>query len=468
MLGRKLSVLLVACLVLTSIAPVQAQSESTGIDQKCLTNQYMPDAEWGSIRAEISRPNGSKDTVRISYHAKNIPDEFFLELPEEVNLTRQSGFNRDGRKLRYSGGESPFVEYRLRGESGYWYSSTSHTWTYAPLPDHLNVRANYEVKGAGTAGEDFVYLGNYTKHTFEQGCHTVSLVVSNESEIKPGTEEVFHSLRYASSELDVGHRYDDTRIVVIPGQPDPSADGRNYGDESWVTSRGLRNAEVTELVIHEYVHSRQRFAGSGTADTVWFTEATASFYQLKYGYETGAVSASKYNDALENGSSISAELGNSSTWPSRWTEYRRGFTYIAILNEKMLEASEGEYSIEDLIRGVNSRANGSTPVILQRGLLLDRIERNTNSSVAHWANESISSTGKMDYSAAKVEEPGPITILESQLKQRILDKPLSSAFMWFMMGALLMFAVCDIASSRIWGRPEEEENANEKESNQND
>lgn len=416
----------------------------TDNQKNCLQVNDIRHASWPTIRAEAAQLENTTDTIRITYYGENIPKEFFVDIPSEVNLTEKHGFNLERGEYRYNGADTPYIEYRLTGEDSYWDSARAEDWTFAPLPYHANVDTKFNTSHVGVVGDHHLLLGNYTEYTTSLGCHEISLIVSNSSNMDAKPHEVLNALRYSAENLDVGHRYDHVRIFAIPGRPDPSAAGKASGNEAWITTQDIGYTNISSLAIHEYVHTRQAFDAAGLQEMVWFTEATASYYQHRFTYETGGISAQRYNKLLKNGSEINAELGNQSTWSAENTEYRRGFAYVAVLDQKLKTATNGSYSVEKLIRDINNKPSTSGQIMVQRELFIDRIRNNTGIATANWANASIDANSSFNHASATVAEPSMINQVASLFTERVREDPIGGMSVVLLIGLSFGIAFKDI------------------------
>lgn len=449
----------VLLLVVSSVAGADSTNHTEKPSEQCIDSGDRPNTNWDTIQAQVSRPNNSSDKVRISYSDRSIPPEFFLNIPREANLTDRRGFEYDRGELRYTGGNDPYVEYRLRGESSYWRSSEASEWTFAPLPNHYNVRLKYSTKGAGVVGDTYAYLGNHSKYETALGCHKISLIVSSSSDMDTHPGDVLSALRYSAENLDVGHRYDVSRLFLIPGRPDPTVGGKATKNEAWVTTRVPEHSNVSSLAIHEYVHTRQRFGASGIQGMLWFTEGSASYYEIKFGYETGAINASYYNYRLRNGSSIEAALDNRSTWPNENTKYTRGLAYVAILDQKLINSTGGNYSVEALIREINNESDVQSYNIRQRQFIR-RIQNNSDASTAEWANKSLSSDSEFNYEIATISEKSELDKFTEKVSSKVVAEPFGALLFAFVLGAATMVLIYDISRNNS-NSPEEGEDTGE-------
>lgn len=448
-------VLICGLLFVPAIAAGQGLAAEDRGDE-CIKADNSPASSWPIIRAQVTQPANSSDTIRIIYLADDIPDSFFVDLPSDTNLTRKHGFKLDRGEYRYNGADRPFIEYRLETDDGYRRSANAINWTFAPVPSHYNAEVLFDASPVGVVGDQFLLIGNYSQYTTSVGCHQISLIVSDSSRLDSEPHDVMETLQYAAKNLDVGHKYEHVRIFAIPGRPDPSVGGRTSANEAWISTLPVDYPSISSIAVHEYVHTRQAFDAAGISGMLWFTEATASYYELKFSYESGAISGRYYNDRLRNGSELAVRLGDWSTWTSSRVPYRRGFAYVAILDQKLTESTDGDYTLDDLVRGINNKQ--MNPVDVRREPFLERVQNNSNADVTNWANQSIDSDRPFAYSAATVSEKTNDDTAPALFDRRVREDPFGSMSLAFAIGLALGVVFIDWLLNRSDSNEEDRRN----------
>ena len=404
------------------MAATGAVSADSGTSKDCMSSEFS-NSSWTTVQAEVTQPPNTTGVVRINYSSETISSEFIVDTPPNVNVTDKNGFVKDRWEYRYTGSQNPYIKYELPERDFEGFGIQSSQWTLSPLPVHHKVNINYNVVPAGIAGDEFLLLGNYSKYTTTVDCQEISLIVSKSANLKTRPDKILGSLQYTAENLDVGHNYDQVRLFTIPTQPEPEIGGRTSNNEAWITTKDLGFQNITSVAIHEYVHTRQAFDAAGITEMLWFTEASASYYQNKFAYETGAISGSVYNTRLENGSRLNDKLGNQSEWRGKFVQYRRGFAYVAILDHKLKSATNGTYSVEDMMREINRERHNVSSVEIRRDTFISRIHNSSNKTVATWADQAIDSDRTLNYSSAKVERKSLAEIFQDRLEKRLDEDP---------------------------------------------
>jgi len=438
---------IILCMV-ASILPAAAQASQVH-NSGCIASSESVETDFAEIPATVEQAPNRSDVIRITYNRLSSVDRLSVQLPSDVSIVRATGFTNetDAASVKYVGGDQAVLEYRIGTQNGGTQYANGSNWIFAAAPTHIGTGVDLEFKPAGVAGNDFIYIGNYTEYSTVNGCHEISLVNSEAGELSENPDRVINALGYTAKHLDVGHKYGDVTIFATPGFAKPPHPGFAGTSDAWVTKSTLSypNMSHTRMILHEYIHTRQSYNQASVSDTTWITEGSADYLSVKYGIETDAISAERYNHWLSNGSNMNGSLSDRATWESNQVEYRRGGAYLAVLDQKIQTVSNN--SVESVFRLVNSKGGERTHVIIQREMFLDRIENVSSPSVRKWANSSMDSTSPYNISSAKLEtgSNGFLGQLGGQFEKRIAAQPYMGVLIAILLGILLGWLTSDIS-----------------------
>lgn len=427
---RLVAILLVFSLVIPGSAV--AAGTAAGVNPNdCISAEETKSTT--SVSASVIQPQNTTDTIRIAYDLERDGPQFHVDLPTASEVVSKRGFSeKSDSKYVYNGSSDPFIEYRILNDFPRWMPVGTDEWIFAPKPDHSGISVDYAARPNGVVSDRFIYIGNYTSLSATDGCHTVTLVVSESSKSEIDEENIHDSLIYTAEEIDIGHRYEQVTIFAVPRAPDPRYGGAAKRNEAWF--KATQDSQNNSLkAIHEYLHTRSVLDGTGIGGMLWFTEGSINYLAFQMGYERGDITAATFNGLLIEGSEENAVLTNHSTWDSSYTKYSRGTAFVAILDYKLRSATNGSYSIEDMLRQINNIQTDIGVVNIQRERFLDRIENNSNQSVRYWANKSIDSSENFEYEQAKFE-PRYLEHYKNKIAERSGEQPINTLFVWIWIG----------------------------------
>lgn len=414
----------------------------------CLPVHSTAESDVADIRAFVTKSQNHSDAVRITYDTRTLNGGFEVDIPSDVELVKQNGFTFDEseNRYRYSGGESPFIEYRIGvGDEQYQYAS-SNNWIFAPTPTHIDVGVNLHPRPGGVIGSEFLYIGNYTRYTTSTDCHEISMIVAADGNLDTPPNDILKALRFTAAEHDVGHRYEVVRIFVTPGNARPGVDGFARENEAWVTktlSPGSNEIHA-RVFVHEYIHTRQAFGGNELRSMSWFNEGLADYYSYKMMLELGMIPPEQYNQWLTNGSRMDGALMDPATWESRQVGYAKSGAFFAVLDARIQNSSNA--SLEDVVRQINGIGGEESDLLVQRFQLLDAVGNVSTNSTAEWVNMTVTTSGSFAIGLATVEPVDENENLWAPVERRVQEKPLVSLVLAFLMGLLLTELVREVSS----------------------
>jgi hypothetical protein len=225
--------------------------------------------------------------------------------------------------------------------------------------------ASFEVVGERTVlANATLFHGPHTEYerTADDGT-TFRLIIPKGTRLGPPRDRLFDALSGASSILGVGG---ENREVIAVALADPSREmgagaglaGATVGNAFWARA-GSSLSSTRNVWLHEYVHTRQRFADRDR-EMEWFVEASAEYYAARLAYELGLVGELEYEWELKSRRlrTTSSELADPATWERPNVPYRKGALVLASLDAEIRNRTDGARTLEAVFRRLN-RAEGT-------------------------------------------------------------------------------------------------------------
>jgi len=311
----------------------------------------------------------------------DIPSQFTeltLELPEGARVVATSGFTRtaDGTVAWDSNSDPATVTYRIDatvrsaadqpGAEGTYRFADTANWSLVELPsvgdisgrivgDDPEIVRETAIDGPGVAGDRIAFLGSYEERTQTAHGQQFTLVVPEAAALEAEPREIFASVTTASDRLRVGGRDDEVLMIAAPtGDIEWAVRGIQTGDSDfWVRADEPLDTPANNWV-HEYVHTRQDY--SAATDARWITEATATYYAALLTLEADRVEFDRFQRFLaqgENEPQATAVMTDPDTWEN-FANYRKGALVAGDLDRRIRVATDGEASLDTVIRAINS------------------------------------------------------------------------------------------------------------------
>lgn len=238
-----------------------------------------------------------------------------------------------------------------------WRTSTStwSRWVY-PLRQEMRNRTTVTMAEKGTWGGHYLFLGNYTSYSRHQAGQTIRLIVPNAAQLTETPEAILTAVGNTSTELSVGSR-DKVVTMFAVSSPFWLRGEASFRFGEVLVQDTSRLETVNTPWIHEYVHTRQSFDTGPRMS--WFTEASASYFTLRYGRDKEYISRQELEAYFECQPSDSV-LANQSTWQDDSVPYHKGAKVLTTLNQRIQNATDGQKSLEDVMRRINSHPNTIT------------------------------------------------------------------------------------------------------------
>jgi hypothetical protein len=325
--------------------------------------------------------------LRITYDVDST-DNTALKLmgDDQITVTNTYGFSDS---LRWDGQTtSPYIEYQFEtgpvnvtstGVDGFSYYANSR-YVLAPLPRSRDA-VRYSPQEQGIVQGNRVFLGNFQSYERNNGCHTIQLVVPEGVHPRANVTEAVELLSTVDQHFQSGNR--PSRVVGFVLDTNLPRDIEGYAsDNTFVVSHQapLSEHNPRNTWVHEYVHTRQQF--DYAYDSEWIREASAQYYEVRLPYEVGFTDEDTYNVGLlrmRHKISRDTTLVNQSSWRYS-TPYYRGGVVLAVLDQQVRENSDGEYTLEHILWGLQKNYSGQ----ISESLLTTRLEYRTNNSYSTW------------------------------------------------------------------------------------
>ncbi|TQQ80199.1 hypothetical protein [Halonotius roseus] len=310
-----------------------------------------------------------------------IPSQFrelTLQLPAEARLVSTSGFTQtaDGNVEWDSNSNPATLTYRIDaavrsaadqpGAEGTYRFVDTANWSLVRIPsvgdisgrivgDDPEIIRETEIDGPGVAGDQIAYLGPYDRRTQTAHGQTFHLVVPEAANLEAEPSEIFGSVTAASDRLRIGDRDDEVLMIAAPtGEIEWAVRGIQTGDSDfWVRADESVDTPANNWV-HEYVHTRQEYTTA--EDARWVTEATATYYAALLTLEGDRIEFDRFQRFLAQGEDdpqASAVMTDPDSWEN-FANYRKGALVAGDLDRRIRLATDGEASLDTLMRAINS------------------------------------------------------------------------------------------------------------------
>ncbi|MFD1644758.1 hypothetical protein [Haloarchaeobius litoreus] len=241
------------------------------------------------------------------------------------------------------------------GVSAGYYSDATDSWHRSWERDGLFTTES-RVEEDAVFGTQMAFLGGYERYEHTADGRNLTLVVPDAATVAEGQATVFESVSFAMDELYVAGSERDIRLFVAP---DPIRRGGIQAGPTDLWVHEDMQAETADNVwVHEYLHTRQRFAPN--SEMRWFTEASAEYYAALLTYREGRIDFDAFHDAVSTDRDADSVLVNDIHWTSDYAPYSKGSRVLAGLDAQIRRGSGGNYSLADVFYLVNSHRGGVT------------------------------------------------------------------------------------------------------------
>lgn len=372
----------IALLILTSLLTIPVASVSATPVAATDTPSPTPLSSHNELRltTALDRTPDRVGEITATVTA-DIPSQFTeltLELPADARVVATSGFTRtaDGNVKWDSNSNPATVTYRIDadvrsgtdqpGAEGTYRFADTANWSLVEIPsvgdisgrivgDDPEIVRETAIDGPGVAGDRIAFLGSYEQRTQTAHGQTFNLVIPAAADLEAEPSEIFESVTTASDRLRVGGRDDEVLMIAAPTDDiEWAVRGIQTGDSDfWVRADEPLDTPANNWV-HEYVHTRQDY--SAATDARWITEATATYYAALLTLEADRVEFDRFQRFLAQGEDdpqASAVMTDPATWQN-YANYRKGALIAGDLDRRIRVATDGEASLDTVIRAINS------------------------------------------------------------------------------------------------------------------
>jgi hypothetical protein len=141
------------------------------------------------------------------------------------------------------------------------------------------------------------------------------------------------------------------RLLVV-GAGDPMWRGGLSGPSSLFihADRPLITPDTTSPILHEVLHAALRLRPAPEDD--WIVEGLAEYYSLELLVRSRTISRSRHDEALEELAERGTSSGSLSTDSASGAVTARAITLFRGLDREIRERSEGERSLDDVVRAL--------------------------------------------------------------------------------------------------------------------
>jgi hypothetical protein len=361
-------VAVVVCCLLGSVAVLAGPVAAADIE---IENTLSQSESAGQIDVE----------TRLS-----VPDsvvELEVVLPAEAAVYESSGFRQvDDRTYEWTETTAePSLSYEYegtvrgtRGDREGVFFVVADEWALVRTPtisvsgettaDDTEIVRENAVEGEGVASTHMAYLGAYSEYTGAAAGQEFRLVVPEAADLREEPAEILETLEGAAERLSIGEPTEGVFVVAAPtGEHTWASAGLQRGDggDMWVRDVE-RLGTPSDTWIHEYVHTRQRYAqlearrDSTAPETRWTIEGMAEYYAALLPYEAGAITYEEFRDRLEEGAAAEYDdvrLAEPATWTETGANYDRGALVFAHIDRR-LRAEHGT-TLDAVVASINDR-----------------------------------------------------------------------------------------------------------------
>jgi len=411
---------------------------SPATDRRSTSSAQAPErAPAGQELCEMAaRPHGSAD-LNVTYRYRRLPDRrgtvgVTMRIPETpgvesasvafgdaISVVSTTNLTRNGSAYEWTGERAAEVTYRLAVDWTYAGRSTE-SWTLvehrSPSVDTepgVERRERLHVVGEGYVGNRTVLLGDHEVYDRRADGQTIEVVVPDSVSLLYGPNRTADALANASRALRIGAR-DDTLHAFATPEIETEADFLVQPGFALDGSTLLVDAD-SELDVwtHEYVHTRQAFSDAERLQ--WLTEASAEYYgwllSIRQGYDgwgalRGVLSSARGDESV---------LGDPETWSGE-SDYRKGALVLAALDRAVRTATDGERTLQDVLRRVNGA--GTDPTL---ETLVDAVREVGGTDAAAAAERYVTTNATPAYQPSRDRLAADYGYAAPRVQKRVVD-----------------------------------------------
>lgn len=302
--------------------------------------------------------------------------------------------------------EPPVVTYRWTSGDNQYCTFTMAEQTPLAMTTQPGLNVSYTEQGV------FISPGQHMSRTVTVEDTTIRIVYdANRSGARFDPARAEAELTTVARHVDVAAATERVTVFALPASASEPAMTYGWGfDPSTRTltvSTAHRLGGVGGVLTHEYIHALQTFRVGERMQ--WFVEGSAEYYThlLPYQLTVAWDSATAHRRAAHLIQQVRHARESVLTEPATWTgntQYHQGAAAVLVLDNRLREASNGTYTMVDMVRWMNTHEGTVTYEEFRHRLVLWG-----NASVGRWLDTHVA--GRAPYSAASVAFPStdPVT-----------------------------------------------------------
>jgi hypothetical protein len=221
-------------------------------------------------------------------------------------------------------------------------------------------------------GERFVFLGPHDVRTRTVEGQRVELIVPEAASFALGADRSF---RLAGRTYQEAGATPERPVTAFVLPETVRAGGGASGTDLW-----LRADASEQTLTHEFAHTALTLPT--TAETQWLSEAAAEYLAYQVTHEE------RVTDTLRRrAGDDDAVLADRTTWESDYVAYRKGAALLALLDERVRTATDGEHSLTDVLTRLSAMDGPIDPAELRKV-----VTATADESTAAWLDEQATGT----------------------------------------------------------------------------
>lgn len=367
---------------------------------------YHMDPSDNLLNYTVYLPDGQ--TVISSTNFTKLDDGgwYWNDSTADGTLVVQADANRTGPagQDHVDVGEWAFVDWQSYHTSRYYY------WYSGGEQPTLQRTFQFERNGILSSEYGYAYFGNYTQTNY-QGLVEFRFVDPDSATQASNKVQVMSRLDTIARRFDVGEL---ESPIYIFGPSDPVREGGQASeDEMWANNESkLTDSYDGSVWYEEYVHNRQAFADSnGVFETnmYWIIEGTGVYFRNYFAYRFGDITDDRLHEDVYAYTDQSAVL-TSIRYDNNDPAYSKGAHVAMALDLKIRNVTNGQTTLEDVIRRLNTRAetSGDDPINFSefKTLTEDEVGTSLDSWLEDYVNSSALPTIPTDPAGAWIVDSG--------------------------------------------------------------
>lgn len=358
------------CVVSLAMVPALAGASTATTHPKPVgqTDQPVIDVEY---RVRVDGVPAESVRVVVSIDAPASVDRVELALPDEHTVLDVEGVDRTEPGTYETEAHHASITYLVPVSNGndsansQSYSIRGEDWAFIDL-DTIRAdlrwwytdrqpRATVDISTEeGVAADDVALLGNVSSEQVGSDGSGPAVTVVSLSEYPPSISPngIASMIRETETRHRVGEGPNEIHVFSIPT---PYGGPPGFFGGSSIAIR--HDAFSSGVLVHEYVHAKQRYSTSTSME--WLVEAESTYYESLYPAYWGMISERSFRERLsvDDSEERSRSLEDSTGGPND-VGYTKGAVVLGALDREIRQATKGNHTLKDVLRRVN-RGSGT-------------------------------------------------------------------------------------------------------------